>query len=194
MSNPALLAILDGSDGDVDRAFDRIYPPAIERLSQVHWTPVAVARRAAELLDGGPGARVLDVGAGVGKFCAVGALTTLASFVGVEKRDHLVRVGREVIQQQDLPRIELIHGDAFSLDWSSFDGLYFYNPFADSLPDEIAVRKTILKLWDMPPGARVATYHGFGGDMPSGYRLVVSEEIGTDQLDVWQRIEDHDVA
>ena len=42
----------------------------------MHWTPVHVARRAAQFLVTGPETRVLDVGSGPGKFCLVGALAT----------------------------------------------------------------------------------------------------------------------
>jgi SAM-dependent methyltransferase len=44
-----------------------IYPPEIRDLSLRHWTPVAVARRAADFLVGEPETRVLDLGCGTGK-------------------------------------------------------------------------------------------------------------------------------
>src|SRR5713226_861432 len=63
-----------------DERFDLIYPPEIRDLSCRHWTPVAVARKAAEFLVNERETRVLDLGCGPGKFCIVGALTTEAHF------------------------------------------------------------------------------------------------------------------
>ena len=62
--------------------FDRLLPFYWRRLSIMHWTPVHVARRAAQLLVTGPKTRVLDVGSGPGKFCLVGAMATLGHFTG----------------------------------------------------------------------------------------------------------------
>jgi hypothetical protein len=67
-----------------DLAFDALYERRIRELSPQHWTPVRIARRAAELLTLSGAKRILDVGSGVGKFCIVGALTTEAQFVGIE--------------------------------------------------------------------------------------------------------------
>ena len=78
-----------------DLEFDRVYPSWVRRLSDMHWTPVEVARRAAALLAVDPTTRVLDVGSGVGKFCLIGALTTRATFVGIEQRENLVTVARD---------------------------------------------------------------------------------------------------
>src|SRR3954452_18195742 len=56
-----------------DAEFDRLFPDELRDRSYLHWTPVEVAVRAAELLAPSPrGIRVLDVGAGVGKLCLIG--------------------------------------------------------------------------------------------------------------------------
>jgi hypothetical protein len=194
MSDSSELTILDYDDVESDAEFDRLYPVPYARLSRVHWTPVAVAKRAAELLDCGAGQAVLDVGAGVGKFCIVGALTTPATFVGVERRDDLVGAGQAVIERHRIERVELIVGDGLALDWSCFDGLYFFNPFMDAVPYDVSIRRTERKLWEARPGTRIVTYHGFGGDIPDCYRLVAREPVSTDQLEVWERMQPNEVA
>ena len=70
-----------------DSRFDLVYPREIRELSDRHWTPVEVARKAAVFLVREPGTRVLDIGCGPGKFCIVGALATDGRFTGVEQRD-----------------------------------------------------------------------------------------------------------
>src|SRR5207244_1254082 len=74
----AVAAALRSGCPVADGVFDRMFPTELRFVSFQHWTPVAVARRAAELLVGAGARRLLDVGSGPGKFCIVGALTTLA--------------------------------------------------------------------------------------------------------------------
>ena len=75
-----------------DEQFNTIYPTSIRRLSEKHWTPVSVAKAAAEFLVTNPGTRVLDIGSGAGKFCMVGAVHTRGFFTGVEQREELVQL------------------------------------------------------------------------------------------------------
>src|SRR5262252_4157790 len=75
-----------------DSLFDRIYPDHVQRLSRLHFTPVSVALRAAEWLSPDPGRRVLDAGAGAGKFCMVAALSHPGRWHGVEIDPALVAV------------------------------------------------------------------------------------------------------
>jgi hypothetical protein len=104
MSHPGPLAALHAGDSVSDEEFDRLLPTWARNVSGLHFTPVRVARRAAELLVARAGARVLDVGAGVGKLCIVGALTTQGSFVGVEQRGHLVAAGRALLRRGQVLR------------------------------------------------------------------------------------------
>jgi SAM-dependent methyltransferase len=190
-----------GAGGRVsDRDFDRIFPPEIQTLSRVHWTPVAVARRAAELLTGGAAGRVLDVGAGVGKFSLVAALSSGAEIVGLEQRLPFVRLARELARRYRVPRAHFVAGDALEIEWRPFDGVYLYNPFCESLhpsrqidldiPVGIPVyrdslRKTEQRLSEMRAGSRVLLYHGFGGEMPASFRLETTECRGSGSLELW---------
>jgi SAM-dependent methyltransferase len=170
-----------------DHVFDEHFPTAVRRLSAVHWTPVAVARRAAQLLVESAATTVLDVGAGVGKFCIIGARTTPGRFVGVERHGLFAKVARNVVRRRRVPRVEIVRGEALALDWRRFDAIYLFNPFDDPVPNEPAIRAAEKKLLELRPGARVVTYHGFGGVMPSGFRRVVSEPSGTDRLELFVR-------
>jgi len=195
----ALRALVPVTDED----FDRVYADKVRRMSKVHWTPVSVALRAAELLAPEPGMRILDVGSGVGKLCCIGALATRSSWHGVERDALLVAAARETaISLAVNDRTRFIVGDMMKVDWTTFNAIYFYNPFEAALfapglvhrPTDNTGRWTEFhdevsraedRLSEMPPGSRVVTYHGFGGQMPSSYQRASSEQIGSDQLDLW---------
>lgn len=184
-----------------DEKFDQIYPEPIHRLSDMHWTPVRVAKRAAELLVAKDGARILDVGSGAGKFCLVGALTTKGVFTGVEQRDQLVTMSRGIAERHGVQRVSFIHGNMMEVDWRDYDGFYLFNPFVENLYEERCkiddavsctwyfyqkyIRFVQRMLFRALPGTRVATYHGFGGDMPPDYALALREPIASDEIRLW---------
>lgn len=185
-----------------DQEFDRLLPKAWREKSEVHFTPVDVARRAARLLVDRPGARVLDVGAAVGKFCIVAACTVPdAQFVGIERRRHLVRVANAMARRLEVTNVLFTHGDLIEIDWASFDAFYLYNPFAEHLRADGPILDRTLeldpecflfyihevrqRLADARDGTRVVAYHGFGASPPPGYVLSAEEPAGTDRLELW---------
>ena len=187
-------------DHTSERDFDLIFPPLVRKLSRVHWTPLAAAQRACQLLVKSSGDKVLDIGSGSGKLCLVGALTTKGSFTGVEKDRELVRTAKKITQEHKIERVRFVHGNAFDLNWAEYDALYLYNPFANDLEikkeslHHITVREdtyvqlvnlTIFKLGELPAGIRIVTYHGFGGEMPPNIIQESSEIIGTGVLQLW---------
>src|SRR5579872_1012394 len=107
-----------------DLDFDQVYDQAIRDLSLQHWTPVRVAARAAWLLTQHGATRILDVGSGVGKFCLVGASTTDASFVGVERRGHLVDIARGAATRLGISRVTFVHANVDTFSFEGFDGVY----------------------------------------------------------------------
>jgi SAM-dependent methyltransferase len=184
----------------IDRAIDDLYPDEVAELSARHFTPVAVARRAAELLAPTPHHRVLDLGAGPGKLCIVGAATTGAHFTGIELRRHFVRAAIAASSRLLLRNVHFIHADILDVEWRPYDSYYLFNPFAEHLigaiDGTVAARPTLFsfyvdavgrRLRGAPPGTRVVTYHGFGGHMPPGYRLAAREKAGSDELELWIR-------
>jgi SAM-dependent methyltransferase len=185
-----------------DFVFDDTFMPLTERrVSTLFWTPVNIALRVAELLVPRRSTRVLDIGSGVGKFCIVGAAATGARFVGVEHRQHLVHIATAAATEARLRTARFLHGDFGALDVRNFDSAYLYNPFEEScLPEAYQldatidlsatrfctdVRRAEMLLAGARPGTRVATYHGFGGEMPSGYDHALRERHGAGYLDLW---------
>jgi SAM-dependent methyltransferase len=189
-----------------DRDFDEVYPKWARTLSRTHWTPVDVAARAAAFLTETGGeeapARVLDVGSGVGKFCLVGALTTPGIFTGAELRPKLAALASEVARRYSVKRCTFTTVDAFALDWQQFDGFYLYNPFAEHLPGSPVIDEDLSRAPDkfhkyvnqlearletLPEGARLATYHGFGGRMPFEWAPVTTMRLHGGSLNLWQK-------
>ncbi|MDI1478738.1 class I SAM-dependent methyltransferase [Polyangium sp. y55x31] len=197
----ALLADLAAGRTVSDLAFDRLYPERIRKLSNRYWTPVHVARHAAFLFAKHGARRVLDIGAGMGKFCAIAAITTDVEFSGVEQREHLVTAGREVVATYAIPRVTLIHGTLDDVDFDAYDGFYLFNPFEEGtfapsqwvdrtipLSEERAsgdVARVEAALARARRGTCVVTFHGFGGAIPKGFVHLPEETRGVPFLRLW---------
>jgi SAM-dependent methyltransferase len=187
-----------------DQDFDRRLPAALQVKASLHFTPIDVARHAARLLSPDGGGRILDVGSGAGKFCLVAAREVPgARVVGVEWRGHLVRIARRLAGEMALDNVELLHANAFDLDWSVYDGFYFFNPFAEQLyGDHFVLDQTLnldprnfttfisrvrARLACARVGTRLVTYHGFGGPPPRGFALVSAAARGSDTVELWEK-------
>lgn len=183
-----------------DAELDQVFPDELRDRSHLHWTPLAVAIRAAELLAPSPDVRVLDVGAGVGKLCLIGALVTGAMWWGVEQDAVQVAAARHAAWSLDVAnRTRFLHGDGSRLAWDEFDALYFYNPFTTLMLAPHAspfvryatiqgtLRRIEQRLAATRAGTRVVTFHGFGGELPAGFTRISREPAGDDALELWIR-------
>jgi SAM-dependent methyltransferase len=194
----AVLAALRARSALDDAAFDALYPDAVRRLSIVHWTPVAVALRAAALLAPIAGMRVLDVGAGAGKLCCLGAVIHAGTWHGIERDPALVAVAAEIARDLEVDHCtRFCAGDALTTDWRGYDGVYLYNPFESQrfgggfaraaggagYAEQVAAAEA--RLAELEPGTRVVTFHGFGGEMPPEFALAELEEIEGGELALW---------
>ena len=183
-----------------DGFFDGLYPPEIRVHSKIHFTPVAIALRVRDWVGTEPGLRVLDVGSGCGKFCLVFGASGPGKVTGIEQRPNLHEAATKASALMGLQNTTFVCGRMEDLDWRSFNVFYFFNPFYeriayrkgidDRTPPHAAVyfdnlRVVRGKLGDVKSGARVVTYHGLGGRLPSDWVMVRSEEIGTDELQLW---------
>jgi SAM-dependent methyltransferase len=183
-----------------DRVFDDVFPLDVRLRSAVYWTPVEVAVRAAKLLTERPGATILDVGAGVGKFCIVAAAVVDADVRGIEHRPHLVQIARDAAAKIGVtPSFD--HGTTADHDVARVDGFYFFNPFAENLcPGVDRLDATVelgeTRFWrDLGAtqemlsrariGARVVTFCGLGGELPSTFELAERERCGGGPLELW---------
>src|SRR5690606_24479165 len=116
-----------------DEVFDAAFPVKIQKLSNRHWTPVSVVKRAADFLVDNDSTRVLDIGSGVGKFCILAAAFTKGHFTGVELRENLVRFSRKFAQRFQIERVKFIQANINSVNFSAFDAFYFFNSFEENI-------------------------------------------------------------
>src|SRR5690606_33132656 len=104
-----------------DKEFDAVYPLKIRKLSSRHWTPVEMAKRAANFLVNNAETRVLDIGSGVCKFCLVSAAYTQVNFTGVEQRESLVRLSQKIAKRFRIERINFVHANIKNINFKDFD-------------------------------------------------------------------------
>ncbi len=185
-----------------DTDFDAVYPASMQRVSRRFWTPVAVARRAAEVFTAHGVRRVLDVGSGAGKFVLVASRVARdIEFVGVEQRVHLVAIARDAQRVLHAKNARFVEGDATESSWARFDGFYFFNPFAenlfadeDRLDDRVELSMPrfalhVLRVEHALRGAKlgsvIVSYHGSSGRIPACFDLVETEKAGSDWLRTW---------
>ncbi len=186
-----------------DARFDRLFGERLIPLAALHFTPVAVAARAARWLTEGGASRIADLGAGAGKFCLVGAAVTGVDFTGLEAREGLVRVARGAARRLGLGNARFVEADVLTAPLDRYEAFYVCNPFAEGEagPDEwldpvlpavdklAAATALAARLAELPVGTRVAVHCGLGAAMPREFELVSSEAMGRHGalLECWVR-------
>ena len=175
-----------------DARFDRLFGELLLPLAALHFTPVAVAARAAAWLTGGGATSVADLGAGAGKFCLIGAAVTGATFTGLEQRPGLVEVARDVARRLGLGAARFIEADVLTAPLARYGAFYICNPFAEGeaepdewldpslpAPDRLTAATALsARLAALPSGTRVAVHCGLGAPLPASFSLVSSEPLG----------------
>ena len=181
---------------DVD--FDKLYSPYIQSLSELHWTSIEVAKKAASFLVQSSDTKVLDIGSGVGKFCIVGASTTSGVFYGVEQRKELVDISRQIISDHHVHNVKILHSNIIDIDFSNYNSYYFFNSFYENIEESRMMDCSVttsnlhyqqyrdymyLQLLKAPIGTRLATYCCIVRDIPSCY--TVYQTSFNHQLKLW---------
>ena len=174
-----------------DDKFHNLYPFHIQKLADKHWTPLKVAKYAAEFLVPEDGAKVLDIGSGAGKFClAASHYKPNGLLYGIEQRKDLLDYAMEAKYKLDLNNLSFIHGNFTQIDFKQFDHFYFYNSFYENIEGTAKIDHKIqysLSLYNyynsylfnqlekMPVGTRVATYHTWENQMPPEYYILKTQ-------------------
>ncbi|MFT3823990.1 MAG: methyltransferase domain-containing protein [Chitinophagaceae bacterium] len=185
-----------------DRRFDRVYPEHLRKLSEQHWTPVHVARKAAHFLVPSSGAKVLDIGSGTGKFCFAAAFYKPdGRYYGVEQRSAQVEQAELVRERLGFEQVSFIHANFTQLDFSRFDHFYFYNSFYENLPgtqkidESLSYSEELFHYYNRflcrqlelkPAGTRLVTFNSLEYEVPASYFVVHASM--NDLLKCWIKI------
>ena len=174
-----------------DTQFNQLYPYSIQLLAQRHWTPLAVARKAANFLAAEHNVKILDIGSGVGKFCLAAAhYKPKAFYYGIEQRNKLVNHAEAAREMLAIENVSFKNGNFTQIDFRNYDHFYFYNPFYENISGTDKIDNSIdysLELYNYynrylytqleqkPPGTRLASFHSLEDEMPQGYHIVGTE-------------------
>lgn len=174
-----------------DEQFNQLYPLSIQALARRHWTPLSVARKAANFLVAENYVRILDIGSGVGKFCLGAAYyKPKALFYGIEQRKGLTEHAEIAKETLHIQNVAFFNGNFTLLNLKRYDHFYFYNAFyenlagTDKIDDSIDYsgelynyynRYLFSQLDQKPGGTRLATFHSLEDEIPQSYHEVGSE-------------------
>ncbi|HPZ86867.1 MAG TPA: methyltransferase domain-containing protein [Flavihumibacter sp.] len=185
-----------------DASFNSLYPDTISQHARRHWTPLKVAKIAADFLRSGSGNKVLDIGSGAGKFCLTAAWfhpDTL--YYGIEQRAWLVEAANLLRDQLAIPNVQFDAGNIKDLNLQQYDHFYFYNAFyenlaeAERIDDEIGCSTALYEQYSYhlykqfrqcPAGTRLVTYHSLESEIPAEFHLVHTHI--NDYLKCWIKV------
>jgi SAM-dependent methyltransferase len=163
-----------------------------------------VALAAARWLEEYDVQRVVDIGAGPGKFCLALALASRCEVIGLEHRPRLVAVARALARVFALEgRVSFVHGSVRDTPLPEANAYYLYNPFAENLyaadtclggDVELSYERYALDVSSVqsafrraPEGTLVLTYNGFGGCMPASYEPIRVDRELPCVLRLWRK-------
>lgn len=181
-----------------EKSFESFLPAYLRNASRLHFTPIEVAKTAAEWLTETGAKSVLDIGAGVGKFCITGAYYFNAHFYGIEQRESLCRIGNQIAGHFGLINVTIQHANILNIQFSDYDAFYLYNPFYENLEfvkrlnDEVTLAEDLYQVYlnhtetqldKAPKGTRLVTYHGNNFEVPNSYEK--TKDAFNGELKLW---------
>ena len=184
-----------------DEEFNKIYHQDIRSFATRHWTPIAIAKQAAEYLVGIPGTKVLDIGSGAGKFCMVGASYTRGFFTGVEVRKYFFETSQRLLESYRFSNVKFIQSNITKIDFKNYDAFYFFNPFHENIDSSAIIDHSVetgIYLYNIYTnyvheqlvkkriGTRLVTYHGQMSEIPSSYKLIRADY--NNKLNFWEKV------
>ena len=178
--------------------FNNLLPDYLKFASRLYFTPIDVAQQAAFWLTENGEKKILDIGAGVGKFCVVAANNFECHFYGIEYRKSLTQIGKHIAKHYNLNNVTLMHGNVLDVDFSEYDGFYLFNPFYENLEiakrlnDEVKLKENLYQVYlkytdeqleNAKSGTKLVTYHGNNFEIPNSYKRI--NEAFNGNLKLW---------
>ncbi|MFT5167832.1 MAG: SAM-dependent methyltransferase [Saprospiraceae bacterium] len=185
----------------IDSEFDLIYPKEIYQTSEIHFTPIEIAKVAARYLADSRDTKILDVGSGAGKFCMIGSVCTEGRFFGVELRKSLCTTAQRISKYYNLENVAFINSNITNIEFSEFDAFYFYNSFfenvyqAGRIDDKVELRRELYDEYSLyvkeqldktAIGTKLVTYFSSSEEVPESFELQFSDFDG--KLKMWKKI------
>lgn len=198
--------ILTSAPSAKDELFDEFLPEIFKKVASIHWTPIEAIRIIAEYLkDLDDDSSFIDIGSGCGKLCTILSLLVKFKIYGIEQRPELYKIAEKIKTANHLDNVNYYCGNMLEMDWNHFDVYYLYNPFQEHISGLSGMRinhkipfdkkyyimytnEVYRQLCWAKPGKRLITFHGYGGSIPSTWRMVQSRVIGHGDLTMWEKI------
>jgi hypothetical protein len=201
---PNQLKFLQAIDHDAEylteESIRKLLPEYLQRASKTHFTTLHIASMATEWLTEDGHKNILDIGAGIGKFCIAGAMESKSMFTGIEYRESLVKIAQELISHFGLKNVVVKQGNIIHFDFSPYNAFYLYNSFYENiqvnkrLNDEMPLSDALHKTYQeytrkqldlCKPGTRLVTFHGDNDEVPDSFAKV--KESKDKYLKLWIR-------
>lgn len=178
--------------------FNNSLPDYLQNRSKRFFTSFDIAQTATEWLTEDGKKNILDIGAGVGKFCMVGAKFSDSFFCGIEYRASLSKIANELIIKFDIPNAIVQNGNVTEIDFKNFDAFYLYNPFFENLIPSLRLNNEVPlaaplyryyfnyteeQLDKTNSETRLVTYHGNNFEVPASFKKLKESKDGT--LKLW---------
>ncbi|WP_317897738.1 class I SAM-dependent methyltransferase [Aurantibacillus circumpalustris] len=178
--------------------FNQLLPEYLQEKSRLYFTPIHIARTAALWLTENGEKKVLDIGAGVGKFCITGANYVNSHFYGIEYRQSLVKLANELISYYKIENATIVNENVINVDFTNYDSFYLYNPFyenliaSERLNNEVELKDSLYgyylkhteqQLDKTKPGTKLVTFHGNNFEVPDSFEKIKETQDAT--LKLW---------
>jgi predicted RNA methylase len=185
-----------------EKSFNDCLPDYLKFASRLFFTPIEVAKTASEWLTETDAKKILDIGAGVGKFCITGASQSSSHFYGIEHRASITKIGNQIAKHFELKNATILHSNILDVDFSNYDAFYLFNPFYENLElakrlnDEVPLEENLYlkyinytdeQLDKAKIGTRLVTYHGNNFEVPNSYTKV--QDAFNGDLKLWVKQE-----
>ncbi|MEO6305225.1 MAG: class I SAM-dependent methyltransferase [Bacteroidia bacterium] len=181
-----------------EEIFSSCLPEYLQKKSRLYFTPIRIAQIATQWLTEDGKKKVLDIGAGVGKFCIAGAIHSNSYFYGIEYRPSLAALANELIGHFKIKNAIIINSDVTNIDFKDFDAFYMYNPFYENLISSVRLNNEVelsgalykyyfsyteQQLDKTKSGTRLVTFHGNNFEIPDSFIKAKETEGGS--LKLW---------
>ena len=172
-----------------DQQFLSLFLEKNKKANRIHYTPVAVAKKAAEFLCGGVGHKILDIGSGIGKFCLTAAHYYPAfTFYGIEQREDLIAATLKANETLQLSNVFFEHKNFDKIKLKDYHHFYFFNSFHENIEEDkldynVSFSENLYHYYNanihkqlstMPKGTRIATFFTLEDIIPATYILIES--------------------